>query len=242
MGLFNYIDTFFFISLGITFILILLLVFHFKQRISTLEQKNETMFEIINNIVQELVQIKYIITPPPVENIVPPSSLQPSLQPSSLQSSSLHLIHNHSLPMNNIIHFDNNKIVVSDDEEEDSDDDEDDSDDDEDDSAIEDDSDDDEENKIKVINVALNDNIQLNEVDDIIEAEPSQGNIIVEKMNTNESEIDNSDIQKEVKKEIYRKMTLSALKSIVIEKGLLSDPSKLKKQELLKLLETNLDE
>ena len=65
MGLFNYIDTFFFISLGITFILILLLVFHFKQRISTLEQKTETMFEIINNIVQELVQIKYIITPPP---------------------------------------------------------------------------------------------------------------------------------------------------------------------------------
>jgi hypothetical protein len=37
-------------------------------------------------------------------------------------------------------------------------------------------------------------------------------------------------------------MTLSALKSIVIEKGLLSDPSKLKKQELLKLLESSLDE
>ena len=107
MGLFNYIDTFFFISLGITFILILLLVFHFKQRIASLEQKNETMFEIINNMVQELVQIKYIITSQqPVENVTPPSSI--------------HLIHNPSLPMNmpmnNIIHFDNNKIVVSDDE------------------------------------------------------------------------------------------------------------------------------
>jgi hypothetical protein len=232
MGLFNYIDTFFFISLGITFILILLLVFHFKQRIASLEQKNETMFEIINNMVQELVQIKYIITSQqPVENVTPPSSI--------------HLIHNPSLPMNmpmnNIIHFDNNKIVVSDDEE-DSDDsdnsDEEDSENDDDDS----DEEPEEEDEIKVINVALNDSVQLNEVDDIIDVEPTTGNIVVEKMNTTESEIDNSDIQKEVKKEIYRKMTLSALKSIVIEKGLLSDPSKLKKQELLKLLESNLDE
>ena len=149
-----------------------------------------------------------------------------------------HLIHNTPLPMNNIIHFDNNKIVVSD-EEEDSDD----SDDEEDEENEEDDdSDDEEEHKIKVINVALNDSIQLSEVDDTIDVESTHGNIIVEKINTNDSEIDNSDIQKEVKKEIYRKMTLSALKSIVIEKGLISDPSKLKKQELLKLLESNLDE
>ena len=58
MGIFNYIDTFFFISLGITFILILLLVFHFKQRMSASEQKNDTMFEIINNIVKEITTIK----------------------------------------------------------------------------------------------------------------------------------------------------------------------------------------
>jgi hypothetical protein len=58
MGLFNFIETFFFISLGITFVLILLLVYHFKQRMSTLEQKGDTMFEIINNIVEELTSIK----------------------------------------------------------------------------------------------------------------------------------------------------------------------------------------
>ena len=232
MGLFNYIDTFFFISLGITFILILLLVFHFKQRISTLEQKNETMFEIINNIVQELVQIKYIITPPQssysTENVTQPSTS--------------HFIHNPTLPLNNIIHFDSNKIVVSDDEDDDDDEEDDSNDEEEDDSNNEEEDSEDEDARIKVINVALNDSIHISEVDDIIDMEPAQGNIIVEKMNTNDSEIDNSDIQKEVKKEIYRKMTLSALKSIVIEKGLLSDPSKLKKQELLKLLESSLDE
>lgn len=58
MGLFNFIETFFFISLGITFVLILLLVYHFKQRMSSLEEKGDTMFEIINNIVEELTSVK----------------------------------------------------------------------------------------------------------------------------------------------------------------------------------------
>lgn len=60
MGLFNFIETFFFISLGITFILILLLVYHFKQRLSNLEQKNDSMVSIINNIVKEMTIVKQI--------------------------------------------------------------------------------------------------------------------------------------------------------------------------------------
>ena len=60
MGLFNFIETFFFISLGITFILILLLVYLFKQKLSNLEQKNDSMVCIINNIVKELSTIKQI--------------------------------------------------------------------------------------------------------------------------------------------------------------------------------------
>ena len=143
--------------------------------------------------------------------------------------------------MNNIIRFDSNKIVVSDEEDSDEEDEQEEEDSDEEEES-DDDDEEDEEDKIKVINVALNDSIQLSEVDDIIDTESTNGNIVVEKINTNDSEIDNNDIQKEVKKEIYRKMTLTALKSIVIEKGLLSDPSKLKKQELLKLLESSLDE
>ena len=60
MGVFNFIETFFFISLGITFVLILLLVYHFKQRLNAIEQKNGTMFDIINNIVQEITTMKKI--------------------------------------------------------------------------------------------------------------------------------------------------------------------------------------
>ena len=61
MGFFNFIETFFFISLGITFILMILLIYHFKHRLFSLEKKSDTMFEIINNVVKELTNIKKIV-------------------------------------------------------------------------------------------------------------------------------------------------------------------------------------
>ena len=71
MGLFSFVETFFFVSLGITFILILLLVYHFRQRFISLEQKCDTMFELINNIVTELNSERrsthgFGVTSPPV--------------------------------------------------------------------------------------------------------------------------------------------------------------------------------
>jgi hypothetical protein len=54
MGVFSFMETFFFISLGITFVMIIMLVYHFKQRMNFLEQKHDTMFEIVNNIVKQL--------------------------------------------------------------------------------------------------------------------------------------------------------------------------------------------
>ena len=58
MGFYNIMETSFFVSLGITFVLILLLVYHFKQRLGVTEAKQDTMFEIINNIAQEITNIK----------------------------------------------------------------------------------------------------------------------------------------------------------------------------------------
>lgn len=57
-SIFQIIETFFFISLGITFILVLLLVFHFKFRLSSLEEKHDKTLEIINNIVGEMQYMK----------------------------------------------------------------------------------------------------------------------------------------------------------------------------------------
>ena len=58
MGVFNFMETSFVISLGITFVLILLLIYHFKQRLTAAESKQDTMFEIINNLAQELNNLR----------------------------------------------------------------------------------------------------------------------------------------------------------------------------------------
>jgi Na+-transporting methylmalonyl-CoA/oxaloacetate decarboxylase gamma subunit len=58
MGAFNFIESFFLLSLGITFVLIVLLVYHFKQRLSSMEQKCDTMFDIVQNLVKELKAVK----------------------------------------------------------------------------------------------------------------------------------------------------------------------------------------
>ena len=55
---FDFIENFFFVSLGITFALIVLLVYHFKQRITSMERKGDTMYELITNVVKELQFMK----------------------------------------------------------------------------------------------------------------------------------------------------------------------------------------
>lgn len=55
---FSFVEMFFFLSLGITFVLILLIVYHFKQRISTMEHKCDTMFDIVQNLAKEVSGIK----------------------------------------------------------------------------------------------------------------------------------------------------------------------------------------
>ena len=254
MSIFNYIDTFFFISLGITFILILLLVFHFKQRITHLENKNDAMFEIINNIVKELSNIKSVIMQP-VHTHIPFEYHQPL-----------------SVPIIN--EFTNERIFVSDDdasedaydehddarEDDASEDDDDYASEDDDDYASEDDDDktsDDNSDSDRVFpdnnfqqHESVNRDIKIVNIDvselltDIVEPEP----IVVEKL----AEIDEAakshktnDLeqnQKETTKEIYRKMNLQSLKSLVITKGLSSDTSKMRKQELINLLESIMDE
>jgi hypothetical protein len=274
MGFFNFIETFFFISLGITFVLILLLVYHFKQRINSIEQKNETMFEIINNVVKELTVIRnmQINTQRYCSNIsgtvnIPVKDFVPTV-------------------------LTNDRIVVSDadsdDEESDSssdssrDDEDSDSDDSDSDDSDSDDEDEDEAviitDNIRIINLEVNDHIDVAEINlDKQEAELEQENIveleqvleqeqelekeleqeleqhnivelnniesdaiIVEKLNPTDSDnltiVQNNDSQSA--KDVYRKMSVNELRALVITKGLCSEPSKMKKPELLKLLDT----
>jgi hypothetical protein len=253
MGLFSFIETFFFISLGITFVLILLLVYHFKQRITSIEKRSDTMFEIINNIVQELTAIK-------------------SQQLMSQR-----------IPMNVYPSFVSQQSVINKKEEEEeeepySDDDEttqnDPCSDEESEDEVESEEDEvelegveeqvetnaleplelEEESaeQIKVINVDNLEKIDVPEVSvnetDVQESDNEspmseilqEEHIEVQKLEEEPlEESDDTPVTQDNSKEIYRKMNLSALKALVITKGLCSDPSKMKKPELLKMLEAS---
>lgn len=282
MGIFNYIDTFFFISLGITFILILLLVFHFKQQIVSLEHKNDTMFEIINNIVKEITYIKSAIFSQPYYQVNDKDEII------NLTANEIHSKQN----------VENDKIIVSDDDSNDEDSDNDydedsdsDSEDDDTDSecdansetdsdvVIEDENELRNTDSVKVINVEFGDSIEVSdiaqelndnnyEVDEVDEINNEENihalvqeieHIIVEKIDIEDNHLENNETsetneettqtvqsqqneQNENIKDVYRKMTLIQLKALVISKGLTSDSSKMRKPELLKLLESNIDE
>jgi len=256
MGLFNYIDTFFFISLGITFVLILLLVFHFKQQIISLEHKNDTMFEIINNIVKELTALKgaFIHASLPRDHEIINTSVQSVAPKINVE----------------------NKIIISDSDDDDDDNtsytsgqSETDSDDETDDDSDSENNDEENivvsepiynsaKNEIKVINIELNniddsiengseiedetDNLeQENPIEDFVNNET----IVVEKIEFSENlgtteTTETPSTNVENNKEVYRKMSTQALKTLVITKGLSSDTSKMKKNDLLKLLESEI--
>jgi hypothetical protein len=58
MGFFNFIESFFFISLAITFVLIMMIIYHFKERINVIEKKNETTIDILNNLAKEVTGLR----------------------------------------------------------------------------------------------------------------------------------------------------------------------------------------
>ena len=315
MGFFSIIETFFFISLGITILLVALLVYHFKQRLSAVEQKYESLFDIVTGIVKQLSNMQSVASaadqrsqfmgqpnyPPWMEpghlgNMNVPSEYSQQMFHTIVEPDLYNYLPVQSDPTNL---YSNEKEDVeeeddesdeseSDEEDDDSDDEASESNDDSDNEASEsnDDSDDeaDEINTNEFSKVIVSDDeianassvngvkiISLNVVENVYDIEgditpinlddnqyiddgyelPAQDvqidysfsveeetPIVVRKVEDNSEEIvDTILVEKTSSKDLYKKMNLSNLKATVIAKGLSSDPSKLKKNELLKLLE-----
>ena len=308
MGLFNFIETFFFISLGITFMLILLLVYHFKQRLNTLEQKSNTMFEIINNIVSEITSIKqprYEFTQPshaftqPSHAFTQPSHAFTVNKMSNIDLNNIKEYVPVFVPKSPVVNANNNiqfKISENDTDESSNDTDSeiddlaenesdsdnnsemDDSDEDSVDSVIDKIvvSDNDEPKivnteQVKIILLHSND-LELNdlELNDL-----ELNDLELNDLELNDTELDSldktSDFKTIIKKEFneiaeiseiveiseikeiviktpkellmdtYNKMSSTELKTIIIQKGLNTDPSKMKRPRLLQLLEKSID-
>jgi len=217
MGVFNFMETSFIISLGITFVLILLLIYHFKQRLTASETKQDTMFEIINNLAQELNNVKGHVGQ--LTMMTRPSTPYPF-----------------NSANNNII-FSHEKVGQNDepDEEsmEDGDEDED-EDEDEDDERIIVSDDDDEDDDISV--EELSDDEEEDSQNDSIEVEDVEIQN-VEKEETEEIEL-TEPTEKEEKEQVnFSKMNLGSLKAYIVEKGLVKDASKMKKAQILSLIQ-----
>ena len=250
-------ESFFFITLGISCVLLLMLIYHFKQRLSKVEQNNETMFEILNNIVQELTEMKR-------------SSFHgiPSMPTSSReQKINVSLDDDDDIPELNTINDEeisqipnasfNDDDSLDDNSEDDSSIDE--SDDDESDESQEEEEEevDTSEKEVKTVSVEIDNSLdEINENQEIInnvEEESDDDNL--EEVDLNTEEVDNLKVSKleevnnleenesndsdSTNKDVYKKMTVPALKALVIQKGLTTETSKLKKNDLIDLLESN---
>jgi len=231
MSVFNLLETFFFISLGITFVLISLLVYHFRQRIMVLEQKNDTMFEIINNVVTEISNLRNIT--------MNPFQQEPPYQE---YAEKIKIIEDEHFRQ---VHRDEDEDVEEEEEEDE---------DEEEDEEEEEEDDYDDGIEVKVINVNVDsttakiEEIADLDIEEIVQSEDDEPKPIEDTILEDEPivvhKIDET-IPLEYtptlnnSKEIYRNMTTQNLKALVITKGLSTNPSKLKKHELIQLLENS---
>ena len=147
-----------------------------------------------------------------------------------------------------------------DDEDEDEDDEEDDDEDDEEDDDEDDEDDDDEIKKINIDEIPFNFiNEEENNLEEVVDLENTMENIdniksihleepidlnftnkeheqMDELLASDLKSISITDLEEPNKKQDYKKMSINKLREVVVEKGIIAEASKLKKQDLLKLL------
>ena len=206
MSAFGFMEISFFISLGISFVLILLLVYHFKQRLSVAEGKLDTMFEIINNLAQELSNVKSVIvhnnrpsTPFPHNMVIRPN-----------------------VPLESAI-MGGSKINEDEDDSES-----------EYDSDDEDSDDEDNDDEKIIVSDVDEDDISVDLVSEEYEIENAETENT--ELVTEEKPVDvTQDILEDVPN--FAKMNLGALRAYITEKGWIEDASKMKKAQIIELIE-----
>lgn len=226
MTLMNIVDSVFYLGLVITFLLILLVVYHFKNRVTTMEQRCDTMFEIMNNIVQELniLRRQQKMSMGDGDQVNIPTSMNGDY--TSQQKTQYDYSEEDSSEYET---DDEENSELSDNDLEE---------------------DEDEQSSQRV--VELSDNIiedeslkQIQISENIPASEGTQSSLMeiddnnsikIEKVERNLENESSEENDSDPKMDVYKSMTNSALKAMVIDKGLSTNPSKLKKSELLDLL------
>ena len=226
-------ESFFLLSLGVTFVLLVLLVFHFRNRISSLEQKAETMFSLLNNVVTELNNMRGGVHPPMVHMSEQPIQSKIEVQLSEDEDDS-----------------DAESDDVSESESDD-------------DSGAESDDDSDADAPVKTVNMEIDatfDDIPVETTIDaeedtetpyviepsIIDAPLPEIELVVNKSDTNLTEhldetVASASAEEAIKENgvlMVDEMTLPELRTYANEKGLVTDASRMKRHTLLKLIQS----
>ena len=248
-------ESMFFILFGITFLFILLLIYHFKNKVSALEKNVDTMFEILNNVVGDLSKIKFAGVTSGGTNMPIDSSEVNEI------STSEPIAHFSTIPINHqkeefeISDEEEDSEDEEEEEEEDSEEEDSDEGEEEEDSEEEEEEDSDEEEEeeeeIKKISVILDekvdeDAIQVEELEESVTNDVEEmsvpelkevEDISVEKLETPSN--DSMESEKMTNMQQYKKMHIQNLKKLVVSKGLATsdDVSKLKKADLLGILQ-----
>lgn len=234
--MFAFIESFFLLSLGITFIMIFLMVFHFKQRIEKLERKNNDLSDLTNTIIKEVKNLHILQSS--FNNFQPQQQQQNLKQPKEHICENIRISTSIPIPvyfaeeegkkkeeeeptykkiivMDNII---NDDIIIADE------------------FSDEDNDDDDSNSSSSSFNYDDSDmeieNFDKEEIHYIKFEEIEQ----LQKKEEPEPEPEPEPEQIQLN---YNKMTVSNLKILAISKGLCSDTSKIKRADLVKLLEEN---
>jgi hypothetical protein len=262
MSFFPFIEGIFYLSLGIIVVLIFLIVFHFKQRIENLEKKGFLLTEVYNNLLKEINIMKTVVYSPPQmqqkQNIV--FSTFPTdfeIDPEPEKNTYKRIV-----VMDKI---DEDEYPENKDEDDENEDDENEDDENEDDENEDDENEDDENEDDNTVQLEHNDNntfelenndnntieLELNDLEikmvipEIESKENISSSINVTKLDQEPEPKTELDVETETNiissnnnnTVSYSKLNLQELKMLVISKGLSSNPSKMKRMELLKLLE-----
>ena len=269
MKLAGVLDTFFVLSLGITFVLLLVLVYHFRKRLNENELKYDKLLTIVNDIVQKLNEQQIENDNRNISNGMS-SNMYSEMSPDMINALNSGLIGIEDIPIpRNIDNFDEEDEEDDDDEEGETEEDGEEDDDDDEEGETEEDGEegeteddeegeedeeeetiyedvdeeeeeeDDDKEEIKMINIS--DEVILdNNIDSEYIDEVEEGPIDEQEVNI--EPLEETEPVNVIKTEAtidYSTMNVSELKKLVKEKQLSTNISKLKKQELIDLLVSN---
>lgn len=203
---FSFLETLFFLILGTTFVLILLLIYHFKKRITDIEFRSDKLFAMVKCLAEEIQNHPKINNG--INNDIYPLNMSPE-NITAFKNVNLNVKLPNEIDVYDIIEDDeiddDEEVEEEVDEQEESDEESEEDEDDE-----EDDDDDEEEDE---------------EDDDVNKDLLSNGDILVKKIE--QPQLSDSDS--------FKKMTVNELKNIAIQRNL-EVSNKMKKNELIALL------